>query len=379
MPVFSTTEEFIKKARTIHGDRFIYDKVKYISTNTKIIIICKKHGEFLQTPNSHLQGKGCFSCKRKSHNDFIEQAILVHGDTYNYEKTRYIGSLKKVTIICKTHGEFSQLPNNHLKGNGCKKCASTIASNKQARSQKEFIVLAVSKHGNKYNYSLVKYINCYTKISIICPIHGEFFQLPQAHLSGQGCSKCRDLLFSNVRTKNTEYFIKNAKKIHKNKYEYIKTSYVKFDSPLCITCPEHGDFWQYPGNHIKGSGCPKCGYQTSKSKNEELCYTILKERFSQFEFVPNDREKLKGMGSNGGNLEIDIIVKDKHGNELLYIEWNGVHWHKQPHMKIHDKIKKDILGEKLLVIPDLGGMDEEFVKRIVDEKILPKLAIFIGK
>ena len=113
-----TTEEFIKKAKEIHGNKYDYSKVEYKNTSTKVCIICPEHGEFWQTPNHHLQGHGCPKCKnekirkRHTHNItiFIEKARKVHGDKYDYSKAEYINASTKVCIICPEHGEFWQTP-----------------------------------------------------------------------------------------------------------------------------------------------------------------------------------------------------------------------------------------------------------------------------
>lgn len=124
----------------------------------------------------------------------------------------------------------------------------------------EFIQEAKTIHGNKYNYSKVNYVNAKTKVCIICPKHGEFWQTPSHHLSGQGCPKC------NGKLKYTkENFIKKAKEIHRDKYDYSKIKYVNAHTAICIICPEHGEFWQTPSNHLCGQGCPIC----CQSKLEE--------------------------------------------------------------------------------------------------------------
>jgi hypothetical protein len=121
-----TTEKFIQKARAKHGDRYDYSKVAYISSSVKVEIVCKTHGSFLQTPPNHFHGKGCAKCAGKCPTtaDFIEKAKAVHGtDLYGYSLVDYVKSSAKVKIICKVHGEFLQTPNRHLSGSGCAQCA----------------------------------------------------------------------------------------------------------------------------------------------------------------------------------------------------------------------------------------------------------------
>ena len=191
-----TTDEFIKKAKEIHGDRYDYSKSEYNGSKVKLCIICKEHGEFWQTPEIHLNGSGCKKCynkykrgKGRQHdiNWFIEEARKIHGNKYDYSKVEYKTIFTKVCIICPIHGEFWQTPASHIMmKNGCYKCSGTYRL-----STDEFIKKAKIIHGNKYDYSKVKYQGNKVKVSITCPIHGEFWQKPNDHLCGRGCPKCK--------------------------------------------------------------------------------------------------------------------------------------------------------------------------------------------
>jgi len=183
-----TTEEFIQKAHKVHGNKFDYSKVIYVNNHTKVCIICPLHGEFYQTPNHHLRERGCDKCGGTftlTTESFIEKSKQVHGNKYDYSKTIYKGCFEKVYIICPEHGEFWQAPHSHLRKQGCSKC---VGLNK--KSTDEFIIISNKVHGDKYDYSKVVYINNHTKVCIICPKHGEFWQRPQDHLNWHGCPKC---------------------------------------------------------------------------------------------------------------------------------------------------------------------------------------------
>ena len=201
-----TKEEFIQKAIARHGDKYDYSKVDYVNNSTKVTIICPIHGEFEQIPSDHLRGKGCPRCGggiKLTKEEFIQKAIARHGDKYDYSKVDYKGCRTKVTIICPIHGEFEQKPNNHLSGYGCPRCGGGIKLTKE-----EFIQKAIARHGDKYGYSKVDYINNSTKVTIICPIHGEFKQMPRDHLSGCGCPVCKSSkLEGRVRNSLSEYNI----------------------------------------------------------------------------------------------------------------------------------------------------------------------------
>ena len=127
---YLTTEQFIEKAKQIHGNKYDYSKVEYVNNHTKVCIICPEHGEFWQTPNSHLNGNGCSSCKglkKLTTKEFIERAKQVHGNKYDYSKTIYVNKRTKVCIICPIHGEFYQTPHNHVyQKQGCPECGKNM-------------------------------------------------------------------------------------------------------------------------------------------------------------------------------------------------------------------------------------------------------------
>lgn len=119
------TEEFIAKSREVHGDKYDYSKTVYVNQTTDVVITCPKHGDFLQRPNNHYMGAGCPSCsgnRRLTTEKFIERAKNVHGNKYDYSKVVYVNNKTKVSIICPEHGEFLQSPDKHLQGRGCPGC-----------------------------------------------------------------------------------------------------------------------------------------------------------------------------------------------------------------------------------------------------------------
>lgn len=184
-----TTDEFIEESKAIHGDRYDYSKVVYVNSTTKVIIICPTHGEFEQSPPHHLNGSKCYMCsgKNKTTEMFINESKAIHGDKYDYSKVKYIKSSIYVTIICPDHGEFEQIPDNHLRGNNCHKC-----NGNKLLTTKDFIEKSKRVHGNKYNYSIAKYRKSKSKVNIICPEHGQFKQTASNHMFGHGCPNCRE-------------------------------------------------------------------------------------------------------------------------------------------------------------------------------------------
>lgn len=164
---------------------------------------------------------------------FISKARLVHGDRYGYQFVRYIHSQTKVKIECKEHGYFEQRPTSHLAGHGCYDCKAKKISQTLARSQETFISKALQIHGNRYDYSLVNYINEYTDIKLICSVHGEFNVKPNVHLRGSNCRKCR-VYFSSMSEEDRQI------KRRLPEYEQWRKAVYERDNYTCQKCQQRG-------------------------------------------------------------------------------------------------------------------------------------------
>lgn len=200
---------------------------------------------------------------------FINKAIEIHNGFYSYDKVDYVNARKKVVITCPIHGDFEQLPYNHLMGKGCNKCSIDKNKKKFTKSLSDFIKQSNLKHHNFYDYSKANYINDSTKLNIICPIHGEFLQMPNKHLGGQGCPYCKISKTKQTNIKKySELFPNKSSRVHNNFYDYSNTNYIDAKTPVSIICPKHGVFKQIPSNHLDGKGCPKCNQSRGESKIE---------------------------------------------------------------------------------------------------------------
>lgn len=178
-------------------------------------------------------------------------------------------------------------------------------------SKEEFIEKAKSVHGEKYDYSMVEYVDTKTKVCIICPKHGEFWQTPKAHVvRGYGCRKCGRELCGEKLAKTTDAFISEARKIHGDKYDYSKVKYINATTKVCIICPKHGEFWQEPHDHLKGVGCPKCGFERTA---ESVKYTMD-------EFVSLSRKK---HGDKYDYTKTDILNRDEDGKVTITCPIHG--------------------------------------------------------
>ena len=269
-------DSFIEKARKRHGDKYDYSKVEYKDSVTKVKIICPIHGEFEQAPAAHVRGNECPLCanrnrgrlSRRSLEEFISKAREVHGDKYDYSKVEYVNVDTKVKIICPTHGEFEMRPMSHLLGRGCPRCDG------RNLTQDDVIKRFREVHGDKYDYSKVVFKKVHEKVTIICPIHGEFEQTPSKHYSKkEGCPKCGKLSMAEKLNKDSEWFIQEAKKVHGDKYDYSQVVYRKAQGKVKIICPQHGVFYQRANGHLQGHGCALCNI----SRLEEKVRALLDE------------------------------------------------------------------------------------------------------
>lgn len=319
MGVFSvrkTTEQFIDEAIAVHGDRYDYSKVEYKTSKDKVCISCPVHGEFWQYPNDHLRGAGCPSCAIKYRSKkraltterFIEKAKSVHGNKYGYSKVNYVNSDTKVCVICPIHGEFLQRPADHLNGSGCNQCRGIFTT-------ENFILKANVVHKGKYDYSKTKYISNKNKVCITCPTHGDFLQNAGDHLSGKGCSKCGYERNSHNFRDTLDAFIIKAKSIHGDKYDYSNVVYTNNSTKVEIQCPKHGSFLQTPNNHLSGQGCPLCFH----SKGEDAIMRFLDAHQIEYEY----QYRILTHPASSGNkniFKVDFFLPA----QRTIIEFNGI-------------------------------------------------------
>lgn len=223
----------------------------------------------------------------------------VHNNFYSYVKSVYSGNSNKITITCPIHGDFEQTPKHHLKGCGCSSCAKIKAVNSKRKSTSKFIEEAIKTHGNRYDYSKVKYTNTHSFVTIICPIHGEFQQRAKDHIRGYNCSKC-----AGCYSHTNEEYITKARLVHNDAYTYEHIKYKTMSTKVVITCKIHGNFTQTATHHMQGHGCPTCakaGFDQTKpailyylSIDNGQAYKIgITNRTVKQRFLAKDQDKIK--------------------------------------------------------------------------------------
>ncbi len=278
---------FYKKTKEVHRSRYTYTLPSSLTAKTKIAIHCPEHGEFTQTIDSHISGQyGCPKCAgniKWSLTDFLCRVEETHNGLYDYSAVLDLplGAQTKVNIFCLRHGLFRAKANLHAYGKGCPKClkddrqrgikvsdilnrkSSPYNKNKQGELAEHFLSRSREKHGNLFDYTKAIFVNVNTKIEIVCPHHGSFWQTPKHHMVGISCPECGRLKTINARKLSHEEFISRAISVHGNIYDYTETQYVAAREYVTVSCPKHGPFRQQADSHLRGAGCRQCAIDES--------------------------------------------------------------------------------------------------------------------
>ena len=276
--------------------------------------------------------------KRKK---FIDKARKKYGNKYDYSMVEYKSCNEKVCIICPIHGKFYQTPMVHLNSmHGCPECGKLKSGEKNKSNVYDFVEKAKKIHGYKYDYSKVEYKDWNTKVCIICPEHGEFWQTPISHIAKHqhcGCPECGKISSKmHVLEKIPEYklnFIKKATEKYNGKYDYSNINYVNSHSntSVCIICPVHGEFYQKPKNHLNSVGCWKCYNESQKIYTYEYCYEVAKKYKTHMDFRRFDNKvyyhaKLKNwindyiwLENVESNLKTQTIYVYEFQNNFAYV------------------------------------------------------------
>lgn len=197
--------------------------------------------------------------KKLTKEEWVNVCESIHGKYFDYSISEYKRGNSLINIGCPVHGIIEVNANSHKNGSGCRRCNAKENSPFKSLSKENFIEDALITHNAYYNYSKVEnFIDTHEKVTIICPIHGEFKQKVYAHRYGSGCEKCSYIKRGLNKRVSLEDFLKRAKEKHGDIYDYSKTTFSKIDESVTIICPHHGEFIQIAENHLNG-GCSSCG------------------------------------------------------------------------------------------------------------------------
>ena len=273
MPIKKTMEDYIEEAKHKHNNKYDYSQIIDLpKRDFDVSIRCLQHGIFNQSFHKHILGDGCKKCAfekigkdkiEKAKNKFICQATIIHNNKYDYSNVNYMSARQVIIITCQNHGDFKQLPNSHLNGNGCRKCANEKTKERMSISWDIYKEELLKIHNNKYNYPKVIWKGVDIDIIVECPTHGEFKIRPADHKRGQGCPTCSKEVFIPHNKLDTQKFINKSIEIWGNKYEYSKTKYVDSKTRVVIICHKHGEFLQLPQQHYKYA-CGLCSREKNK-------------------------------------------------------------------------------------------------------------------
>ena len=283
-------------------------------------------------PHCGNQQKGLSN--KLSQEQFLEKAKQTHGDRYDYKKTVYDKNDKKIIIICKEHGEFLQTANSHLAGSGCPKCKAEKSRLRETLTQEEFIEKANRIHGNRYKYDKVKYIDGHTKVLITCEKHGDFWQKPCLHLNNkQGCPKCgfeRVAKFQgqeNIDHLGNKFgsFIEKCKYWNINIDTYHRRKKMGWTEKESLTCPEKMSLSEYRiSNYLTDN---KINYLHNKSlfnvfTEQNLALSISNDKIKEMcqKIVCKTNNKCQHISS----LRYDFIVLDENNKIKFIIEFDGL-------------------------------------------------------
>lgn len=314
-------EEFLSRCKEKYPTQFDFSETKYIVSENKVKIRCNICGHSFEVmPSDFLNSTvGCRKCadkyrgakRRISQKEFLARMQILHGNDYDYSDVDYTTRDGKIKIYCKTCREFFfQKADYHMNGSKCPKCAHISSVQKRSLHKKEIIERANLVHLGKYDYSFMEE---YPTINgglatIVCSIHGQFFQNIGNHLDGCGCPTCAAEERGKLLSLGKDEFVKRSSIMHVGMYDYSKVVYTNAVTKVEIICSVHGVFWQEPQHHLAGSGCPQC--RISSGEREIIRFLKNKNIIYVFE------KKFKDLG----RLSYDFYLPQQN----ILIEYDGI-------------------------------------------------------
>ena len=293
---------------------------------------------------------------------FIEKAKKVYGDKYDYSKVEYKNCSSKVEIICPEHGSFFQKPSRHLAGHECIHCAN-IKSHKRYENQFYiFLDAANLKYNYKFDYSKVIYKNNKTKVEIICPEHGSFFQKPSDHLKTVfGCPKCE----KRGPRKNNEDVL-NTLKSKFPKFDFKNSEFNGTHKYMYFNCPKHGEVKSTVERLLKpkSPGCPRCGIELRVSKSAKATALTTEQFIEKAKKIHGDKYDYSKVEYKNKKTPVEIYCKIC--NEYFFqkpknhLSGSG---HKRCSSSTGEKIIREYLIKNNILFEEHKGFDNLFDKK----------------
>lgn len=196
--VISSFNSLESRCRAVHGDKYDYSKVVFSKMVEKVIITCPVHGDFGQALTRHINNaSGCKSCgygkspgKKRTLQEFMENAKVVHSDMYTYDKVTYVNGTEKVLITCPQHGDFLQKPSNHLSGNGCPGCGKIKYLAKTQLTRDKAIERIKLHSPTSWDFRKFSYSSAHKHCTVTCKEHGDYEVVVNNLFNGRGCPQC---------------------------------------------------------------------------------------------------------------------------------------------------------------------------------------------
>ena len=320
-----TVEEFIREGTIKHKGKYDYSEVEYKGNKIKVCIICPIHGEFWQTPDRHLHSSGCLKCaaekrgknRRIDFETFKTKSNEVHNNKYVYIKEEFVKIDKKTKIICPIHGEFWQTPESHMNGHGCPACKKEKLAQLRKSEFGDFEEKARMVHGNIYDYSESKYVDSKTKVCIICPIHGKFWQSPNVHLRGYGCPKCH---ISQLE-KSTEHLLQkmNVDNQSQQKFDWLIN---EKKMPLDFYLPQYNIAIECQGEqHLMETSFSKGNMFDKIISRDQLKYKLCQEHGIPIIYILNKKFAQQSLNEQFNHIyDNALFIEDIEENPQILLE-----------------------------------------------------------
>lgn len=317
-----TQEEFIARCKELHPE-YDYTNTVFTTMYDYVSISCPIHGEFKMRAYRFLENRRCQKCVGKyiySYDELVEEARRKHNNLYDYidNSANYAKkSISNFIAVCPKHGEFEVNIKRHLLGTGCLRC--------KFKTYDEVIEACKVKHNNYYTYVDTKheFKSTGSKLTAICPVHGEFKISAYYHMHGRRCPQCTKESHVNHNEKTYEEHLEICRCKYNYKYKYFEkpTNYRTTHTMIDIECPEHGIFRLSLHSHKIGAECARCAgglLYSGVSKAETAVFDWLRPH------VPDLIQSARKLLARP-RKELDMYSA-KH---RIAVEFNGLHWHKE--------------------------------------------------